>query len=603
LVIVLGIDGMDPQFVEQYLGELPNLRALIQRGEFKRLQTTFPPQSPVAWSTFSTGLDPSRHGLFDFVYRDPRTMTPFSAMGETEEPSHTLKAGPYELPLGSPHVKLLRKGEVFWKLLGDAGVPVKILRMPVNYPPEKSKGDSLSGMGVPDMRGTFGTFTFFTDDPAASRHAVSGGEIVPVRIENDHAQLAIEGPPNPFLRGKTPVSIVLTVDVDPFESVGRFRIADRTFILRGGEWSEWIPVRFPILPPVKYAHGMVRVYAKSFRPEFQVYVSPVNFDPEAPAADISAPAGYSSQIAKKIGLFYTQGMPEDASAYREGVFDREEYLIQARSVADEQMRILKQGLAEFREGFLFLHFSGVDQNSHMLWKKFDSELLQTYKLADTTVAWVMRNDADATIIVMSDHGFASFDRAVNLNAWLVQQGFLHERKNMIGQDDHTLFPSADWAKTSAYALGLNAIYLNLAGRERNGSVPRTDAAQTLRILGDRLLALRDPESGMQVVARVFSPHPGFQGDIQYIPDLIVGFTRGYRSSWEGSLGGVSGPVLADNNDAWIGDHCMAPEFVPGVLISNRKSRVAEPRLKDLPASILSLYGIRRPDAMDGAAIF
>jgi predicted AlkP superfamily phosphohydrolase/phosphomutase len=125
----------------------------------------------------------------------------------------------------------------------------------------------------------------------------------------------------------------------------------------------------------------------------------------------------------------------------------------------------------------------------------------------------------------------------------------------------------------------------------------------LQKLSRLLLGLRDPKNDRTVITRVFAPHPDFQGDIQYVPDLIVGFAPGYRSSWDGSLGSPLGPVIADNEDAWIGDHCMAPEFVPGVLVSNRKSRAPSPRLKDLTVSILSLYGVRPSAGMDGRVIY
>lgn len=592
LVVVLGVDGMDPVFLSRHLTDLPNLRALAQQGEFKPLQTTMPPQSPVAWSTFSTGLDPVQDGILDFVYRDPRTMMPFSAMGETEAPAHELMFGPYQLPMGTPKVKTFRRGEVFWKVLAGAGVPVKILRMPVNYPPEPGEGDSLSGMGVPDMRGTFGTFTFYTDNPAEQPHDVAGGQFVPVSMNGDRALLTVEGPANPYRRDGARSSVMLTVDVDPFEEVARFRVQDQTFILRSGEWSEWIPVSFPVLDGFKSAHGMFRVYAKGFRPNLEIYVSPVNFDPSHPDAEISRPSSYSADISRKIGLFYTQGMPEDTSAYRHNVFDRDEYLTQAASVAGEQIRMLQSQLAGFRHGFLFIHLSGVDQNSHMLWGKFDDDLLHTYQTFDTAVGWVMKHEPEATIIVMSDHGFASFTRTVNLNAWLLQRGLLREESSQI-----------DWPKTSVYALGLNAVYLNLAGRERNGIVSKSQAPEVLRHVSEQLLGLRDPRNGSRVVARVWSPHPDFRGDIQYIPDLIVGFAPPYRSAWEGSLGSPAGPVVADNNDPWVGDHCMAPEYVPGVLLSNRKSQTDSPRLKDLTASILSLYHVAHPAGMKGKSIY
>jgi hypothetical protein len=447
-------------------------------------------------------------------------------------------------------------------------------------------------MGVPDMRGSFGTFSFFTDNPAESRREVSGGDIVPVQIANDRTLLNVKALANPYRRDRKPMSVTLTVEVDPFENVARFTVQNRSFILRGGEWSEWIPVEFPIIPGLRSAHGLIRIYAKGFRPDFEVYVSPVNFNPLYPDTVISYPVSFSAELARRIGFFYTQGMPEDTSVYRDNIFSRQEYLMQALSVAGEQIRLLKQELEGFREGFFFLHFSGVDQNSHMLWGKFDQELLGTYKLVDDTVGWVIDKHRDATLIVMSDHGFSTFDRAVNLNAWLLQQGLLHATNS-------TTF----WKNTSAYALGLNAVYLNLAGRERNGIVAEVSAVRTLHDLGNRLLKIRDPKNGKQVVARVWSPHPDFRGDIKYIPDLIVGFAPGYRSSWQGSLGNSSGPILADNDDAWIGDHCIAPEFVPGVLISNRKSRLSGPRLKDLTASILALYGISQPHEMDGKVIY
>jgi predicted AlkP superfamily phosphohydrolase/phosphomutase len=565
LVVVLGIDGMDPEFVGKHLSELPHLQALMKTGEFKRLRTTMPPQSPVAWSTFSTGLDPVQHGIFDFVYRDPQTMTLFSSMGDLENARHKLQIGPYVLPLGSPSVKTFRKGIVFWKLLDNAGVPVTVLRMPVNYPPEQTKGNSLSGMGVPDMAGTFGTYTFFNNPP----------------LKEDRAVLTVAGPPNPYRKDKTPSTVQVTVDVDPFEEVARFRVQDNLFILRAGEWSGWIPVTF-----LESTHGMIRLYAKSFRPDFQVYVSPVNINPLHPAVAISSPASYSAQLAAEIGLFYTQGIPEDTSAYRQNVFTREEYLMQSGLVANEQIQMLKAGLTGMQGGLFFWHFSPLDQNSHMLFGKYDETLLRTYRQVDDVIGWVMVNKPEARIIVMSDHGFAPFLRAVNLNAWLKQQGL----------------------ETSAYALGLNALYLKLAGRERGGTVAKERAPETLASIETALLALRDPVNGNKVVTRVWSPHPDFQGDIQFIPDLIVGFARGYRASWNGSLGNGSlgqsdEPVIFDNTDAWVGDHCMDPDAVPGLLISNRKSTAERPELKDVTTSILHLFAVQPADDMHGKVIY
>jgi len=176
-VIVLGVDGMDPRFVEQHWSALPNLQRLQRNGGFKRLATTTPPQSPVAWSTFATGLDPAEHGIYDFVHRDPSTMTPFSSLGETEEPRHTLAIGPWVLPLDKATVRSFRKGRTFWELLGAAGIPVTVVHMPANYPAAAFRGSALSGMGTPDLSGTFGTFTLYTDSPFEATRQTAGGRI------------------------------------------------------------------------------------------------------------------------------------------------------------------------------------------------------------------------------------------------------------------------------------------------------------------------------------------------------------------------------------------------------------------------------------------
>ena len=194
-LIVIGADGMDPGFVERHWSDLPNLARLRDTGGFRRLSTTTPPQSPVAWSTFITGLDPAEHGILDFVHRDPRTMLPFSSMSRTLEPRFQIPLGPYILPLSPARVTTLRRGRAFWEILASRHIPITIMRLPVNFPPVTA-GEALAGMGVPDLRGTQGTFTYFTDDPEELSREVPGGRIVKVHGENGRFVLPLEGPPN-----------------------------------------------------------------------------------------------------------------------------------------------------------------------------------------------------------------------------------------------------------------------------------------------------------------------------------------------------------------------------------------------------------------------
>ncbi len=598
-VVVLGIDGMDPGFLERHLPDLPNLNRLRQEYGLRRLDTSTPPQSPVAWSTFITGLDPSGHGIFDFVHRDPSTMAPFSSMGEVVESGRKLNIGPWSLPLTGGKVVAHRQGKAFWQVLSEHGIPATVLRMPTNFPPLECRYcRELSGMGTPDMQGTYGTFTYFTDDSAESTRDVSGGRIVRVTVIADRVLLPLQGPVNSLRRDRRRTSLTLTVNLDPSRGAARFDLGEARFILRPGEWSEWIPVRFSLIPGLKSVSGMVRVFARQLSPGLRIYVSPVNIDPSEPELPISFPAGYSRELARAIGPFYTQGIAEDTSALRQGAFHLADYVRQSRIVAAEQLALLDEGLKQFRGGFFFFHFPSLDQDSHILWARHEDKLLETYRLVDAAVGRAREQAGDATFVVMSDHGFAAFTRAVHLNTWLMREGFLTlDSPADTGPDE--LFAHVDWSRTQAYALGLNSLYLNLEGRERNGIVkPGLSAQLLLRIISRRLREFRDPTSGEPVIAGVY---PG--GTLPAAPDLIVGYRPPYRCSWQSALGVVPAETVEDNQEAWIGDHCSDAGHVPGTLLANRPFRLADPRLADLTVTILNEFGISRPAGFSGRPVF
>ncbi len=605
-IIVLGIDGMDPQFLERHWDVLPNLDRLRREGEFKRLATIMPPQSPVAWSTFITGMDPGGHGIYDFIHRNPQTMAPFSSMAQTAEGGFSLPIGPYILPLSQGRVESFRKGKTFWEILAEHKVPATIIRMPTNFPPiECDEGHAVSGMGTPDLRGALGGFfSYFTDDAGQASRQVPGGQIVRVRLENYRADLPIEGPPNTLRKDRAATFVHLIAHVDPVEPVARFDIGDQQIILREGEWSGWIRTRFPVIPMLKSAAGMFRIYAKKLRPNFEVYVSPINIDPFEPELPITAPASYSRTLAESLGPFYTQGMAQDTAALRQGVFNRADYLAQSRAVDEQTLGLLRYGLDHFADGVLFFHFFGVDQNSHMLWGKYEDLLLDTYKLVDRSLAWIREKAGDATLIVMSDHGFAAFDRAVHLNTWLLKEGFLAlDDPRNTGNEE--MFVHVDWPRTQAYSVGLNGVYLNLQGREREGTVaPGAEADFVIKKITERLLAFRDPDSGKPVVSSVTLPRKEFHGPaVETAPDILVGYFPAYRSSWQTALGAVPAKLVEDNTEEWRGDHCIDARFVPGVLLSNRRSRAADPHLYDLTVTLLAEFGIRPGAGMIGHTIY
>lgn len=602
-LIILGIDGMDPGFLERHWDALPNMDRLRHDGDFLRLQTTTPPQSPVAWSTFITGMDPGGHGIYDFVERRPETLTLFSSMAQTTEGGHRISIGPYRLPISAGRVRNLRHGTAFWEILARHRVPVTILRMPTNFPP-LPYGDAVAGMGTPDLLGTFGTFTFFTDDPLEKTRDVSGGRIVHVTVDRKHrVSLPIGGPPNSLRVDQAPTNVNITAYVDPAANVARFDIGGRQFVLRQGEWSGWVHTRFTLIPYLKSVAGMFRVYVKQLHPAFAVYLSPINIDPADPALPVTAPAAYSLDLVRAIGPFYTQGMAQDTAALRQGVLTRSEYLQQSRGVSEEMLRMLHYGVNHFTDGLLFFHFFGVDQNSHMLWGDYDDELLKTYQMVDKTIGWVRRKLPHADLIVMSDHGFSTFKRAVHLNAWLRTEGFLALQG--AAKSGGEGFENIDWARTKAYAAGLNGIYINQEGREREGIVsagrPTDELIEEIRT---RLLQLRDPKGGAPVVHSVAVPERDFHGAmLDSAPDLIVGYYPGYRSSWQTALGATPETIIDDNTDEWRADHCIDPVFVPGTLLATRKSRIESPHLYDLTVTALHEFGIQAPAEMIGHSLY
>lgn len=575
-VIVLGIDGMDPGFVERHWDSLPNLARLRDRGSFQRLATTTPPQSPVAWSSFITGLDPDEHGIYDFVHRDAASMRPFSSMSQTVPPGFVLPLGPYQLPLSGAKVVSLRRGKAFWQTLAERGIPVTVVRMPTNYPPLMA-GRALAGMGTPDLRGTLGTFTFYTDDPEELTRSVSGGRIVKVDVENGRVVVPLQGPPNSLRRDAAYSSVNLTVEVDPKNPAALVQMGGGATVLRQGEWSDWLTADFPLIPHVTSVRGMFRLFAKQLQPRFQLYVSAVNIDPESPALPVAEPASWGRAIARQSGRYYTMGTPEDTSALRQGVFSLPEFLSQTRLVFEDERRLLRYSLAHFDRGLLFFYFSAIDQNSHMLWGKHDAELLQVYRAVDQCVGEVVARAPGAELIVLSDHGFSTYERSVHLNAWLRDRGFLTLQT---AAGDDTTMESLDWSSTEAYAVGLNGLYLNLRGRQRSAAL--------LQNLREQLLAFRDPVNGRQVVEAVYGTKPSRE-NAAVAPDLIVGYSPGYRASWQTGLGGTPAAELEDNTDAWIADHCINSVDVPGVLFTNRGPEPASVRLQDVTGRVLRLF--------------
>lgn len=618
-LIIVGLDGQDPQLTERFMkeGKLPNFSRLADMGCYRRLRTTFPSLSPTAWSTFATGTDPAKHNIFDFLSRDTRTYLPVLSSAHIGDVEKFLKIGKYRIPLRKPELRLLRKSKPSWTILGEHEIWSTVLRVPITFPPEEFHGAQLSAMCTPDLLGSQGTFFLYTTRPADTKFK-EGGIRVALPAGGDRFQTSVKGPENAFLEGKPPLEVPMTIALDRAARRARVQLDGTSVDLKEKELSDWITLSFKAAPAIKVSANC-RMMVTEMDEHFSLYVTPLNIDPENPAMPISHPSYYATYLAKRIGPYCTLGLAEDTWALNEGVIDDATFLKQAYDIDREREQMFFVALDRLRRGTLTCVFDGVDRIQHMFWRYIEKghpaargasgsehadAIEKIYRHSDELVGKVMaRLRQDDMMMVVSDHGFASFRRGVNLNAWLLSKGWLALKEGGAGTAEW--LREVDWSRTKAYALGLTGMFLNIEGREGKGIVkPGEDAARVKAEIMAALEGLRDTGTGETAVNEAFDTAKLYSGPyLQNAPDLIIGFNAGYRTSWDGATGVVSGPVFEDNTKAWSGDHCIDPRLVPGVLFASRKIDRKDPSLVDIAPTVLRLFGLDPPAHMDGKPLY
>jgi len=615
-MIVIGLDGFDPGLAERYgaEGRMPNFAKLAERGCFAKLATATPSISPVAWSTFATGVDASRHNIYDFLTRDPCSYMPVLSSTETVTVPRSVNLGFARVPFGTKAVyKALQKSQPFWKLLGANHVWSSIIRVPITFPPQKFKhGTLLSGMCVPDLQGTQGSFSFYsTRERAAGEHI--GGQQFKIVCRHGKVESKLKGPPG---KDKHPMKCEFTVEFDDATRKARITVGGETVEVGPQEYSPWMQI------PFGGVQGIARFYIQTWdERDVEIYVTPINIDPESPAIPISHPFVYAIYLAKLFGKYATLGLAEDTWALNERVIDEKAFLEQAYLIFEERKRQLWDVLEKTKRGFVTVVFDTTDRVSHMFYRYLDPEhpanagkdtevykdvIPELYGKMDDFLGEVIEkigDDKETAFMVISDHGFATFTRGVNLNTWLRDEGYLFLKDDAETSGDW--FEKVDWKRTRAFTLGLTGVFINRTGRERDGIVAKGPELDALcRELKEKIEALVDPKSGKSVVNEVFLTseiHDGPYADVA--PELIIGYHKGFRHSWDCATGSVSKDVFTDNTKSWSGDHCIDPRLVPGVLWCNRKINTAEPSLADIAPTALDLFGVPIPGYMRGKPLF
>ncbi|MFC1590836.1 alkaline phosphatase family protein, partial [Candidatus Omnitrophota bacterium] len=381
--------------------------------------------------------------------------------------------------------------------------------------------------------------------------------------------------------------------------------------LNRNRWSGWVDVRFDagLFRKIK---GIFKFYLVETDPEFKLYVSPINLDPRQPYFPITYPAGYGKELADAIGLFYTQGMPCDTWSVNEKRLMEGAFLEQVGEVLREKKAMLDYELNRMKEGVLFCYFETSDIIQHMFWRYTDPEhplyeeegakiygnvISGWYQKMDSILGEVMKKmDEDDLLIVLSDHGFDTFRRAIHVNKWLRDNGYLR-LKDPQAASGRELLLDIDWSGTKAYAIGFGSIYVNQAGRESGGIVkPGSETEALKKELAEKLLKWQDEKYNKPVLSRVFAKEEIFWGPfLDEMPDLYLGSNIGYRASWQTALGAVPENAIEDNLKKWSGSHLFDPGLVPGILFINRPVTKKDPSIYDIAPTILKETGMPEDD--------
>ncbi len=587
-VLFLGIDGFDPDIMKDMMaaGELPAFGRLARDGCFSPLRTISPPQSPVVWTSIATGAAPSEHGIFDFLHSDPNTYMPYLSILRREGPKYK---PPYSV-------------KTFWEKASESGIPCTIIRWPVTFPPKPIKGNVLAGLGVPDIRGTLGTYSFYTTDTGIDR-ADKKGNVVQVQIKNSRIITELAGPIAATVRGQKEITTPLVMELSADSvtcSLGGSRVT-----LKEGQWSDWIQLKFS-LGLMSSVKGICKINLQKLYPAFALYVTPIHVDPESYTFPISSPYDYAQDLQIALGGHYaTLGMPEEANSMNDDVIDEDAFLLHADTLMREREKMFSHALSKFKEGILACVFDTTDRVQHMFWRfldkshpfydekqadKYRGVIPDYYRRMDKIVADVMKTISDDTLLLIcSDHGFSSFKKEVHLNAWLVQNGFMTLKDGE--KECRGLFDNVRWAGTKAYAVGFNSIYLNRVGREKEGIVTAAEMESTKKSLIDKLSAFMD--HGVRIVSNIYDTKALYGGEsLFHQPDLIVGYHKHYRTASPSAIGQIkAGPLVRDNLKRWSGDHCSDADFVPGIFFSNQKNLPAKLSVLDVAPLIGGYFAL------------
>ncbi len=616
-MVILGFDGVEPTIVEQMMqaGELPNLAKLRDGGTYSRLLSSNPPQSPTAWSSFTTSKHPGNHGIFDFLLRSPKNYRPGVGFGSPVSPKLDVD-GSLVTP---PTFANIREGETFWKAASDQGARCKVLSVPFAFPADTlEEGCMLSGLGVPDLRGTTSMFLLMSDAIDAPE-SLSGGKRVPLDFVDGTAKVEVEGARNPATREYATATIEIGADRDA-KSL-EIRLPDTTVSLDEGQWSEWVEWSFDVSPNY-IVRAISRFHALEVGDQVRLYMTCLQFHPREPYMTFSSPEGYAGELADRYGFFKTIGWIYDTHALRQGGLTDDLFLEDIEKTMHWREVLTLDEMDRGNYDLIISAWTGTDRVGHMFWQhrdpkhplytaegnaKYGKVVENTYRAMDRIVGEVVeRLGEDDLLMILSDHGFHSFRRGFNVNTWLIRNGYLAVKGQTNPQtatNPQSFLFGYDWSGTKAYSVGLGSVYLNLQGREGEGTVRQSDADALIGEIREKLLAVTDPETGEKVFSEVYTRDYYSGRAKSKAPDLVLGYAEGYQSTKDTARGSAPEGLFESNTDKWAGDHAASDVAqTPGIFFSNRAIVTDTPDLVDLGVTALKYLGKEVPRGFEGKSL-
>jgi len=624
-VVILGFDGVEPEIVRAMMerGELPNFARLAESGTFARLTSTIPPQSPVAWTSFTTCKNPGGHNIFDFIRRDPASRIgpiPQVGTGEIAHPEFSADGSVSQPAKAATY----RKGDSFWQVADAQGLRCKVLNVPFAFPADPiAHGVQLCGLGVPDLRGTTST-SFNLSDSFNDRDATrgfSGGQNIKLTVDGGgNATVAIPGPRDnryAFHDPKAYTQADLRFTFDRANNRGTVSSDGTRVDLAAGVWSPYIGLPFKMTDSYT-AYGLARFFPFEIGEEVRMYMTCVQFHPEHPYTAFTQPAGYSKDLSDRYGLYKTIGWHYDTHALRQDRLHEDAFLADVRESMAWRETLTLDELDRGEFDMLISAWTATDRMGHMFWRfrdpqhpmydpelaeRYGTALEESYRICDGIVGNVMtRLREDDVLMVLSDHGFESWRRGFDVNAWLESAGFLtvDDRAKAKGG----FLQGIDWGKTQAYSVGLSSMYLNLRGRERFGTVDPGSAKNVIAELKDKLLPLKDDATGKRVFSNIYTV-ADFSGEaVENAPDISFGYDNMYQSSKNAAKGAVGSEWFDMNEDKWSGEHASSDVArLPGILFCNRRIEATDPNIIDLGVTTLGYLNADVPGDFEGRDLF